>query len=71
MGKPCLLLRKNTERIEGINENVVLSRYNSFIVQDFMRNYASHERLKIFLQTRPSNIIVNRLAGMLNHENTV
>ncbi len=34
MGKPCLLIRKYTERIEGLQENVVLGRNSKEIINE-------------------------------------
>lgn len=61
MGKPCLLLRNVTERIEGLGENVVLSKNNIGIIEEFINNYQTFQRRKISLKKRPSEIIVNFL----------
>lgn len=63
MGKPCLLLRKNTERIEGLDENVVLSKNNSLSIQHFIQNYQIYVRPKITFQINPASIIVNRFTN--------
>lgn len=63
MGKPCLLLRKNTERIEGLDENVVLSKNNSLSIQHFIQNYQNYLRPKITYQINPASIIVNRFTN--------
>ncbi len=39
LGKPCLLLRKATERHEGIGRNVVLSHYDHKVFEDFVTSY--------------------------------
>ncbi len=61
MGLPCLLLRNYTERIEGLNENVVLSKNKKSIVKLFMKNYKKYRKGKIKINKRPSNIIVDYL----------
>lgn len=61
MGKPCLLLRKNTERTEGLGENVVLSKNNPREVRNFILNYSTYKRPKIALRIKPSTIIVDHL----------
>ncbi len=61
MGKPCLLLRNVTERIEGLGQNVVLSKNNIGIIEEFINNYQKFQRRKISLRKRPSEIIVNFL----------
>ncbi|MFA5363074.1 MAG: UDP-N-acetylglucosamine 2-epimerase [Candidatus Omnitrophota bacterium] len=40
LGKPCLLLRKFTERDEGLNRNVVLSRFEEEKIRYFIRHSA-------------------------------
>lgn len=64
MGKPCLLLRSRTERIEGLGENVVLSKYNKRVIKKFLDNYKSYKRNKIYrrnIEKPPSRIIVDFL----------
>jgi len=41
LGIPCLLLRKTTERQEGIGYNVVLSNYDVNVVENFCLTYES------------------------------
>lgn len=61
MGKPCLLLRNCTERIEGLGENVVLSKGNKDIIKDFLKNYQKYKRGGICFKEAPSKIIVDYL----------
>lgn len=61
MGKPCLLLRNCTERIEGLNKNVVLSYGDKNIVKNFINNYKIYLRKKVESTDNPSRIIVNYL----------
>ncbi len=61
MGLPCLLLRNYTERIEGLGENVVLSKGNKKVIKSFMKNYKAYRRKKLMVKTRPSKIIVDYL----------
>ena len=39
MGVPCLLMRTETERQDGLGKNVVLSSFNMSIIDDFIENY--------------------------------
>ena len=44
IGLPCLLLRKATERREGIGANVVVSHYDENVIRSFARDAASYRR---------------------------
>lgn len=63
MGLPCLLVRNYTERIEGLNDNVVLSKSNKRVISEFMKNYKKYIRSKIILIQKPSKIIVDTLVN--------
>lgn len=66
MGKPCLLLRKYTERKEGLGENVVLSNLEEKKIIDFLTNYKNYKRGKVRFHTRPSKIIMDYLVSNNN-----
>lgn len=59
MGKPCLILRKHTERIEGLGENVILSKNNINTIRDFTKNYKKFLRKPVIAKEKPSAIISN------------
>lgn len=61
LGKPCLLLRKASERREGINENVVLSGFDEFVVRDFLSNYDKYAREPLIDSVSPSQLILEFL----------
>lgn len=61
LGKPCLILRNVTERIEGLNENAILSHGNENIISEFIKNYKKYERRPVTFQISPSKIIVDYL----------
>lgn len=66
MGKPCLLLRSRTERIEGLGKNVLLSKYNKRVIKEFINNYRRYNKNKIYrknIKKTPSRIIVDYLIG--------
>jgi len=44
LGLPCLLMRKATERIEGLKSNAVLSQYNEDIIQGFFADLEENRR---------------------------
>lgn len=61
LGKPCLLMRKATERDEGVGENVLISGYDERVVDDFVRNYQRYIRPPLQLDYSPSGIILDSL----------
>jgi UDP-N-acetylglucosamine 2-epimerase (non-hydrolysing) len=61
MGKPCLLLRNSTERIEGLDENVLLSKGNKTVMKEFFKNYQKYKKDSVLLKKHPSKIIVDYL----------
>lgn len=61
MGKPCLLLRKNTERIEGLHRNVVLSKNKKSVVKRFLAHYHKYSQPTINDFLPPSKIICDYL----------
>jgi UDP-N-acetylglucosamine 2-epimerase (non-hydrolysing) len=61
LGLPCLLMRRVTERIEGLGENVILSKEPLREIDDFMRNAARSKRPRVHLATSPSAIIAEDL----------
>lgn len=62
MGKPCLLLRNCTERVEGLNQNVVLSYGDKNIIGYFIKNYKIYQRKGVESTDKPSRIIVSYLS---------
>jgi UDP-N-acetylglucosamine 2-epimerase (non-hydrolysing) len=61
LGKPCLLLRKTTERQEGIGANALISEYSTERIQNFIENYQSFSLKAKTHHATPSEIIVNEL----------
>lgn len=61
LGKPCLILRNVTERIEGLGENTLLSHGAKNIIRDFVKNYKKYERRPASFAIPPSKIIVDYL----------
>lgn len=44
---PCLLMREATERQEGLNSNVVLSKYSQEVINQFLKkNITKHNKVK-------------------------
>jgi len=63
-GKPCLIVRKVTERIEGLGKNVVLSKGNMGQIAYFVENYKRYKQNPIRDNTNPSKIIVDYLVKL-------
>ena len=61
LGKPCLILRNRTERIEGLGENAVLSKNDFDRIEEFIQDYKSHKRKRPKMKIQPSKIIVDYL----------
>ncbi len=61
LGIPCLLLRKVTERKEGIGKNVVLSNYDEQVVKEFSQKYLQYKFEPIILEDSPSDLIVRKI----------
>ncbi len=62
LGKPCLLLRKATERSEGLGQNVVISNFEAGAIMAFVQTYQSYKRKDVSFSPSPSSIIVDVLA---------
>lgn len=61
LGHPCLLLRHKTERMEGLGQNAVLSKFDSGTIQHFLENYSSFRREGSEKNARPSEMIITAL----------
>lgn len=63
LGTPCLLLRRATERDDGLGRNVVLSRFRDEVVREFLQRF---EQLRDVDRSRefdsPSVAIADRIA---------
>ena len=61
LGKPTLLFRDVTERIEGLDENVIISHFDEEIIMEFVKNYKNRQTPFKKAEKSPSQIIVNYL----------
>ena len=59
LGKPLLLLREVTERLEGLDTNAVLSRFEPEAIRKFLRNYKELAKPPAQQQTSPTDIIID------------
>jgi len=66
LGKPTLILRNVTERIEGLDENVILMKEDFSILKNFLNNYQNFEREEVKAPAvLPSKIIINKLKEII------
>jgi UDP-N-acetylglucosamine 2-epimerase (non-hydrolysing) len=61
MGKPCLIMRKTTERKDGIGSNAIMYGGDVNIILKFAKNYNKYERESIVGEYSPSKIISDNL----------
>lgn len=61
LGKPTLLFRRETERQEGLGDNVVLSKFNHAAIADFVKSYRNYQRPPVTDYESPSGIIADYL----------
>jgi UDP-N-acetylglucosamine 2-epimerase (non-hydrolysing) len=61
LGLPCLLMRRATERVEGIGDNVVLCDYDASVVDDFVREPDRYRHEPALGGHSPSDVIVDWL----------
>jgi UDP-N-acetylglucosamine 2-epimerase len=61
LNKPCLLLRNYTERMEGVGENIIVSKFSSQVCEKFIKNYNSYRRKTELPQCSPSAEIIEYL----------
>ncbi len=66
LGLPCLLLRKATERQEGLGHNTVLSNYDGKVVKDFMDAPEHYRRPPLNIAQSPSELIVDSLQRFID-----
>lgn len=61
MGKPCLIMRKRTERREGIGKNAVMYAGKIENIKKFGENYKSYKKECLLEKCQPSKIICDVL----------
>ncbi len=66
LGIPTILFRDETERKEGLEENVVLSKFDKEVIDEFVENYNNYRRKALFEEIKPSKEIVKYLLGAGN-----
>lgn len=71
LGKPCLVLRKETERIEGLERNVILSKKDFSIIEHFLKDPKKYKKAPILIDQPPSEIAVHGFIENLTIENSM
>lgn len=61
LGLPCLALRNTTERVEGLNENVIICKGDEGVIKNFLKNYKTFRKKPVKPSKSPSKIIVEYL----------
>ena len=65
-GKPCCVLRTETERTEGIGHNVLLSKMDFHTIGDFLQKPSGWRKDPLILQESPSSIIAKKIEALIN-----
>lgn len=68
MGKPCLIMRKATERSEGISKNAILYDGDTKCISAFADEFSKYAIQSGEQKESPSMIISNYLSGICKHE---
>ena len=63
LGKPCLLFRNATERKEGLGENVLLSKFDDDVIDNFVSSYHDFKRDSLKLDFSPTDKIIDYLTS--------
>jgi UDP-N-acetylglucosamine 2-epimerase (non-hydrolysing) len=64
LGIPTILFRSETERTEGLERNVVLSRYDEDIIDKFISNYKDYKKEPLYAEISPSEKIIDYLKNI-------
>lgn len=61
LGLPTLIHRKATEQLEGVGENILLSKWEMSTVSEFLSHYEKYRRNKQEPQISPTQVILDDL----------
>ncbi len=61
LGKPCLLLREETERNEGLGGNCLLSRFDDRLIDRFLNDWEEFRQSPEYSDTSPSSLILKTI----------
>ena len=68
MGKPCLIMRKTTERQEGIGQNAVLYGGDIAAMDAFEKKYEEYRLDSLLEENSPSRVIAEELSAVWQKE---
>lgn len=60
---PCLVLRSETERQEGLGENVQMGQFDRAVIENFIAQYTDFRRGERTANQRPSRRVLDKLLG--------
>jgi UDP-N-acetylglucosamine 2-epimerase (non-hydrolysing) len=66
LGVPTLLFRYETERQEGLGENVVVSKFDKNVISGFINNPGQYRRKPLLSLAKPSDKIIQVLCAINN-----
>lgn len=65
LDRPCLLLRSATERIIGLDETALLSKFEPARINYFLANYQQYHRRDDLEAARPAQVIVDAMRELM------
>jgi UDP-N-acetylglucosamine 2-epimerase (non-hydrolysing) len=63
LDRPCLVHRRRTEWIEGLGDNIVLSRFDPDVLRDFLADPGRHRRGRPLPPQSPGDVIVDDMVA--------
>jgi UDP-N-acetylglucosamine 2-epimerase len=61
IGKPCLIMRKRTEREAGLERNAILGSFDKTATDAFIRDYGNYKKPALVPQKSPSAMFVDEI----------
>jgi len=68
LGVPAMLFRNETERPEELGENIVLTKFDKDVIEEFLNNYPQLRRVKNLPDFSPSQIIIETLVDFCRNK---
>lgn len=60
-GKPCLIMRKRTERVDGVGRNAMLGSFDKTVIDAFIRDYDKYKKPALIPEKSPSAMLVDEI----------
>jgi UDP-N-acetylglucosamine 2-epimerase (non-hydrolysing) len=64
LGVPTLLFRNESERHEGLGQNIVISRFDTAIIKNFVNNPEQYRRKPTLSHFQPSETIIQTISNL-------